>query len=319
MANVMPVIIVSLLVMVVVLGVHAAIAAYVYRDARMRGLNAWLWTLVAIFVPGFIGLIIYLMVRGQNQNRVCPYCHRTVESGHLHCPYCGHQLKENCPHCQGLIEPSWTRCAHCGGELNAAAWSGAQPKRESHRGIYLIIVLIVIVPILLVALILAGVFSYTQQTGFHSYSYDSFAGTTTLYNLDYDPGQHPDLIEGHSSEVEPWLNKCRQDEAPVASLILRDEDYDEEEYAEILLIYLRGEKDFKNYTVRGDVKLKDDRLEANLSFRDRESSFTEPNHERLVLIRVEYEKPIAGGLDYDVRVNGEPLPINGSAMPLRSD
>ena len=66
-----------LLVLMVMLPI--AIGIYVYRDAKNRSMNAALWTLVAIFAPGFIGLIIYLVVRSEHSALHCPQCSAPVK------------------------------------------------------------------------------------------------------------------------------------------------------------------------------------------------------------------------------------------------
>ena len=43
-----------------------AMIVWVYRDAKIHTDNPWLWTLIVIVVPNFIGLIIYLLV-GRNR------------------------------------------------------------------------------------------------------------------------------------------------------------------------------------------------------------------------------------------------------------
>jgi len=48
------------------------IGIYVYRDANNRGMNAVLWTLISVFSPTFIGLIIYLIVRADHTAMQCP-------------------------------------------------------------------------------------------------------------------------------------------------------------------------------------------------------------------------------------------------------
>jgi hypothetical protein len=52
-----PLIAVGVILIPILLGV------FVYRDAKAHDLDPLLWTLVAIFAPGFIGLIVYLAVR----------------------------------------------------------------------------------------------------------------------------------------------------------------------------------------------------------------------------------------------------------------
>lgn len=38
------------------------VAIWIYKDAKQRGLNAELWTLVFIFIGNFVGLILYLLI-----------------------------------------------------------------------------------------------------------------------------------------------------------------------------------------------------------------------------------------------------------------
>ena len=54
---------VSLIFLSAVLIVPILIGVYVYRDAKRRGMNALVWTLIALFAPSLIGFIIYLLVR----------------------------------------------------------------------------------------------------------------------------------------------------------------------------------------------------------------------------------------------------------------
>lgn len=62
---------------------------WVYRDAKARGLNAALWVVVALLVPSFIGLIIYLVV-GRNQSTgLCPSCSKAIQPNVKYCPSCG--------------------------------------------------------------------------------------------------------------------------------------------------------------------------------------------------------------------------------------
>lgn len=51
-----------LIFVVAIVIIDVAIAVWVYRDARERGMEAALWLLIVI-LTGLIGLIIYLIVR----------------------------------------------------------------------------------------------------------------------------------------------------------------------------------------------------------------------------------------------------------------
>jgi len=48
---------------ILILIIAVLIAVWVYKDAESRGMSGILWLLIVIFVPYFIGLIIYLVVR----------------------------------------------------------------------------------------------------------------------------------------------------------------------------------------------------------------------------------------------------------------
>ena len=58
------------------------IAVWVYRDAESRGMSGILWLLIVIFVPYFIGLIIYLIVRRDHPKRPPGYYPPTGPGGY---------------------------------------------------------------------------------------------------------------------------------------------------------------------------------------------------------------------------------------------
>ena len=67
-----------LLVLSIGLIVPILIGVYVYRDANRRGMNALMWTLIALFAPSLIGFIIYLLVRSSYSDLECPKCGTTT-------------------------------------------------------------------------------------------------------------------------------------------------------------------------------------------------------------------------------------------------
>ena len=138
------------LVLPVVIGV------FVYRDARARGMDAVLWTIVAILAPSLIGLIIYLVVRGSHCTLVCPQCRRSVEEGFVTCPHCGAELKFRCPHCGTPTEPDWLCCAQCGAQLPAARPAATpQPSRRSGGvGLWIGLACAILIPSALIVLTL---------------------------------------------------------------------------------------------------------------------------------------------------------------------
>ena len=83
---------------IVVFIVWIVITIWAYKDAQKRGMNAILWALIVFFI-GIIGLIIYLVVRGEHNKkseqpgRICPACGRPIPMDAQICPYCGKDFR----------------------------------------------------------------------------------------------------------------------------------------------------------------------------------------------------------------------------------
>ncbi len=73
----------------VVCAIWIALAVWVYKDAKSRGMdNAMLLTIVTIFT-GVLGLIIYLLMRPKGNLMNCPHCQKKRLEGSAKCPHCG--------------------------------------------------------------------------------------------------------------------------------------------------------------------------------------------------------------------------------------
>lgn len=106
---------------------------YVYRDAKRRGMNAALWTLLVLILSGgyfLIGLIIYLLVR-EPLPYACPQCSTTVNARFNFCPNCKYNLHPACPQCQREVDDTDKFCPYCAKELTPAAKVPAEPARPS--------------------------------------------------------------------------------------------------------------------------------------------------------------------------------------------
>jgi hypothetical protein len=101
----------------IVAGVYVLLIGYVNGDARRRGMRHILWTLLAIFIPNAIGLILYFILRDPPM-RNCPNCGATARGGFAFCPACGAALAPVCPSCRHAVEPGWTHCPSCGKALD---------------------------------------------------------------------------------------------------------------------------------------------------------------------------------------------------------
>ncbi len=97
--------------------------AYVNRDAKRRGMNSTLWTLlVLILSPGWliIGFVIYFLMR-EPMPYQCPQCGSTVGARFNFCPNCKCNLHPSCPQCKREIAETDKFCPYCGNDLRAAA------------------------------------------------------------------------------------------------------------------------------------------------------------------------------------------------------
>jgi len=113
---------------------------YVYRDAKRRGMNAALWTIVVLILsPGYgvLGLIIYLLIR-EPLPYPCPQCATSVSARFNFCPNCKTNLHPACTRCQREVNDTDKFCPYCGNDLLSPAKTEApaipptsQPLEES--------------------------------------------------------------------------------------------------------------------------------------------------------------------------------------------
>jgi hypothetical protein len=90
---------------------------YINADARRRGMRYVMWTLLSIFIPYGIGIILYFVLRDPLLVS-CSKCGALGRSSFVFCPKCGEGLSSSCTACKRAVEPGWNRCAYCGKELN---------------------------------------------------------------------------------------------------------------------------------------------------------------------------------------------------------
>ncbi|HVB35716.1 MAG TPA: zinc ribbon domain-containing protein [Candidatus Acidoferrales bacterium] len=89
---------------------------YIYGDAKRRAMRPVMWTLLALFVPYCIGIILYFILRDPLPIE-CPSCHNVVPSKFIFCPHCGNALRPYCSQCGKSVERAWTNCGYCGTKL----------------------------------------------------------------------------------------------------------------------------------------------------------------------------------------------------------
>lgn len=212
--------IVSFVYLAVLIVVPILVGVYVFRDASRRGMNAALWTLIAVLVPILVGFIIYLLVRGNYPDLKCPQCGTPVRESYVSCPQCGARLKASCPSCSAPVEPDWKVCPRCASPLSQDSSNIQTPVRKKDRGLGVVLAVVILVPL---ALLLFSLFSFT------SLAPSSGGGSvTTLFVDEY-------LSMTDNPEIKAWLESCGDDDN--TAYVLRHQISDTDlEY----LIYMPG-------------------------------------------------------------------------------
>ena len=188
------------IVLAIAIIVPFVIGFYVYRDARRRGMNALLWALVAAAAPALIGLIVYLLVRGDYSNLRCPNCDALVKEQFVVCPKCGTKLRASCPNCATPVELDWAVCPKCTQPLTEVQMDVRNPIRAKDKSIWKVLAIVLIVPILLIALLVLSLSA-------------SFAGGSSSFR-EVSVEEYHEIMnrEGYASEaviagkVDEWLN-----------------------------------------------------------------------------------------------------------------
>jgi hypothetical protein len=110
------------------MAIYVLLVGYVYGDARRRGMNQVLWTLLAVFIPSAVGIILYFILRDPIPVP-CPSCATPARKGHAFCTACGVPVRAACPQCRQPLEPGWRNCARCGAGLDQGG--AASPAAEA--------------------------------------------------------------------------------------------------------------------------------------------------------------------------------------------
>ncbi|MGA3091078.1 MAG: zinc ribbon domain-containing protein [Terriglobales bacterium] len=113
-----------------IVGFYILLIGYVNRDAGRRGMSRLAWTLLAIFIPNALGIVLYFVLR-QPRFATCPQCGTPLEPGFGFCPRCRYRLGPVCPKCQRTVQAGDKFCPYCGGDLGAGANEMADGAQKS--------------------------------------------------------------------------------------------------------------------------------------------------------------------------------------------
>jgi hypothetical protein len=95
---------------------YIVLIGFVNRDAGQRRMSRLWWTLIAIFVPNGLGIVLYFLLR-KPRPTYCPQCAAEVEPGYSFCPCCSNRLQPICQRCQRNVDAADKFCPYCGDSL----------------------------------------------------------------------------------------------------------------------------------------------------------------------------------------------------------
>jgi len=192
--------VITTIVLGVGLGLPVMIGVYVYRDAKRRGMNAAMWTLIALLAPSLIGFIIYLLVRGNYSDLECPNCKTTVKEDYVRCPKCGSKLRPFCPNCAEPIETDWKVCPRCAAELPQVEADTVVPVKRKDKSLGKILLIVILVPLVLIILmsVIFGLSMYNKVG----------SGGTAIVSAEAEEY----LQDVNNEQISQWYSDCKDDD-----------------------------------------------------------------------------------------------------------
>ncbi len=158
-------------IFLLILLIPVIVGIYVFRDARKRGMQAALWTLVAVLTPSLIGFLVYLLVRENYAALKCAKCGTAVKPDYVLCPGCGTRLRATCGNCSSAVEQDWIVCPKCASPLVGRQESVSTPVQPRDRAIKKILLLIILIPVSLLILLIGAIIVFSVAPGGSSSSF----------------------------------------------------------------------------------------------------------------------------------------------------
>jgi RNA polymerase subunit RPABC4/transcription elongation factor Spt4 len=109
-----------------VLGCYILLIGYVNSDAGRRGMSRLAWTLLAIFVPNALGIVLYFVLR-KPRIAACTQCGNALQPGFNFCPHCSYKLSPSCPQCQRAVGVDSVYCPYCATPLRSQEAPASSP------------------------------------------------------------------------------------------------------------------------------------------------------------------------------------------------
>jgi hypothetical protein len=96
---------------------YVLLIGYVSRDVRRRNMQAALWILLTVVIPGGIGAVVYFLLRQPVLLR-CPSCNTELAAGLHFCPQCRFQVAPVCGQCFRGVQITDAYCPRCGHKVS---------------------------------------------------------------------------------------------------------------------------------------------------------------------------------------------------------
>lgn len=105
---------------------------YVNRDAKRRGMNSALWTILVVVLSQSLalGFLIYFIMREPLPYH-CPQCGATVGARFNFCPNCKCNLQPTCPQCKREVGELDKFCPYCACELTPGTVAAGSPANDA--------------------------------------------------------------------------------------------------------------------------------------------------------------------------------------------
>ena len=179
-----------LIILFLFLIIPIMIGVFVYRDATERGMNALLWTIVAVFVPSLIGLIIYLVFRENYSSLSCASCGEKIRPEFVNCPSCGAALKDKCPSCGIAVEPNYKVCPNCATTLDFYTDNPYSDRtvKKGNNSLIVILAIVILLPLIIIVILgslFYGVRTTTTHEEFNVPQEEFFNYDTQLHEEEY--------------------------------------------------------------------------------------------------------------------------------------
>ena len=214
------------IVLIIMIIIPFVIGTYVYRDAKRRGMNAVLWCLIAALVPSLIGLIIYMLVRGNYSDLRCPSCNTPVQEQFVICPNCGNKLRPSCPNCAMPVEEDWKMCPRCTTPLPEYHSDIHAAVHMKDRSFWKVLAIVILIPILLIIIM---VLSLSASFG---------GGSCSMAEIRIEDYKEAQESEADYDNVMQWLDSLDlESEHAYALRYDRETDTDTEYF---YLLYVPG-------------------------------------------------------------------------------